>query len=132
MQIPTLNMEQFRSSNETQRSLFVETLGAGLQEFGFIIVEGHEIPSTLIQKSYSNTKQFFDLSTAQKSALIAPIGRGQRGYTTSKRNMQSTLIFLISKSFGMWGAVSFRTSPIASTIPITCGQMHMFQTLKTH
>jgi isopenicillin N synthase-like dioxygenase len=79
--VPIVNMQEFLKGNAHEQKSFVKRFGTGLQEFGFVVVEGHGIASHLIQDSYSAVKEFFSLSAEEKMKFQPENGGGQRGYT---------------------------------------------------
>ena len=78
----TLDIRAFTEGSLADQDHFVNEMGTGLREYGFVIIQGHEIPSPLIQACYSNAKSFFELSSAEKQKYSVPGGGGQRGYTS--------------------------------------------------
>jgi isopenicillin N synthase-like dioxygenase len=80
--IPTLDLADYtaESSGSDTRSRFVQTLGEGLTEFGFLNVEGHGIDASLVRSAYELWERFFRLPDATKRQY-AGIGGGSRGYT---------------------------------------------------
>lgn len=78
--IPTIDLNDFTSGDETSHRRMVATLGEGLREFGFVNVEGHGIDRELIRETYRLWKEFFELSEEVKEQYAGVEG-GARGYT---------------------------------------------------
>ncbi len=78
--IPTVDLNDYTSGGAATRSRLIETLGEGLQEFGFLNVEGHGIDSSLIRGTYDLWKRFFELPDDVKRKYAGVEG-GARGYT---------------------------------------------------
>ena len=78
--IPTVDLNDYTSGGAAVRSRLIETLGEGLQEFGFLNVEGHGIDSSLIRGTYDLWKRFFELPDEVKRQYAGVVG-GARGYT---------------------------------------------------
>jgi isopenicillin N synthase-like dioxygenase len=78
--IPTVDLNDYTSGGGASRSRLIETLGDGLQEFGFLNVEGHGIDSSLIRGTYDLWKRFFALPDEVKRKYAGVEG-GARGYT---------------------------------------------------
>src|SRR3954466_3009050 len=78
--IPTVDLNDYTSGGAAARSRLIETLGDGLQEFGFLNVEGHGIDSSLIRGTYDLWKRFFELPDEVKRKYAGVEG-GARGYT---------------------------------------------------
>ena len=78
--IPTIDLERYRSGSPEEREEMIRTLGEGLVEFGFLNVEGHGIDDELVETVYQRWKEFFELDEETK-AEYAGIEGGARGYT---------------------------------------------------
>ena len=59
--IPTVDLNDYTAGDGAARKRLIETLGHGLNEFGFLNVEGHGIDSSLIRGTYDLWKRFFEL-----------------------------------------------------------------------
>lgn len=79
--IPTVKLAQFRSDNPADKAKFVEQLGKAFHEVGFVAVEEHGIPQSLIDKFYEVSNAFFALPVDVKMAAHLKGQAGQRGYT---------------------------------------------------
>lgn len=79
--VPCVNVRQFTDGSPRERSEFVTVFGKGLQEFGFVVVEGHGVSAPLIQQAYAKLHTFFALSEEVKKSYEPAGGHGQRGYT---------------------------------------------------
>jgi isopenicillin N synthase-like dioxygenase len=75
--IPTLDLGAF----ETDRSAFVQKLGAAFKEYGFVGIENHGIPEAVINDAYDVFRDFFALPAATKQRYHLPGKGGARGYT---------------------------------------------------
>ncbi len=78
--IPTVDLRQFRSGDESARRRLIDTLGRGLTEFGFFNLEGHGIDAQLISRGYEAFRDFFDLGEDVKKRYSGEEA-GARGYT---------------------------------------------------
>jgi isopenicillin N synthase-like dioxygenase len=78
--IPSLNLQQFNQNNESETRKFVQELGAGFENIGFVTVYNHGIPETLLLSFYNQIQQFFHLPEDIKLKYVDHAG-GQRGYT---------------------------------------------------
>ncbi len=81
MGIPVVDLRDFHADPET-RVRFVQTLGEGLERFGFVAVKGHGIPPTLLRQAYNMARKTFDLPSQTKRAYETPGDGRQRGYTS--------------------------------------------------
>src|SRR6476620_10061675 len=82
MQIPSVDLADFLSSDENKRKAFVQQLGKAYEEVGFVAVKNHGIPDRLIDDLYEKVQQFFSLPLQQKRVFDLPEMAGQRGYTS--------------------------------------------------
>ncbi len=78
--IQTVDLNDYTSGTAGSRKRLIDTLGQGLQETGFLNVEGHGIDSSLIRGTYDLWKRFFALPEKIKETY-AGVGDGSRGYT---------------------------------------------------
>lgn len=80
--IPVVDLADYTQGDEATRAAFVQKLGEGLKEFGFLAVENHGVPVELIKKNYANFKRLFDLDLDVKRKYERPEFGRQRGYTS--------------------------------------------------
>lgn len=78
--IPTVNLNDYTAGDGNARARLIETLGGGLQEFGFLNVEGHGIDSSLVRGTYRLWQDFFELPEEVKRKYSGIEG-GARGFT---------------------------------------------------
>lgn len=78
--IPTIDLSDYTSGDAAARKQFIQTLGEGLQEFGFVNVEGHGIEPSLIRGAYGKWNDFFHLPAEAKRRYSGVEG-GARGFT---------------------------------------------------
>jgi len=78
--IPTVDLRAFTHGGTRERSRAVETLGAGLTEFGFVNVAGGPADEDFIRRLYAYWHLFFGLPDAEKRKYVVGQG-GARGYT---------------------------------------------------
>jgi isopenicillin N synthase-like dioxygenase len=79
--IPKLDLSTFVSGTESLRAQFVDDLGKGLEEFGFVSIIGHGIEGSLSRAAYKASAAFFELPDAVKRQYESRINGRQRGYT---------------------------------------------------
>jgi isopenicillin N synthase-like dioxygenase len=78
--IQTVDLNDYTSGDAASRKRLIDTLGQGLQETGFLNVEGHGIDASLIDGTYDLWKRFFRLPDEVKRKYTDTVGEG-RGYT---------------------------------------------------
>ena len=82
MPIPVIDFRDFYSSDTARRTAFVESLGRGLEEFGFVAVSHHGIDVDLLRACYDNAERVFSLSSEVKQHYETRHDGRQRGYTS--------------------------------------------------
>lgn len=82
MNIPVVDLDQFRSGSDQDKAAFVQALGKAYEEVGFVAVQHHGIPEELIGALYETVQQFFSLPLEKKKRYQIPGLAGQRGYTS--------------------------------------------------
>lgn len=79
-QIPSLDLADFNSGDETRKKKFVADLGAAYNTIGFVAVRNHYLTDDLSEKLYTTIKKFFALPDNIKTKYEIPGLAGQRGY----------------------------------------------------
>lgn len=80
--IPRVDLNDFLSSNTTQKNTFVTTVGNAFESIGFVILKGHFLSQEQTEQLYDAIQLFFDLPEEVKQPYeIEGLG-GQRGYTS--------------------------------------------------
>ena len=82
MNIPLVDLSQFISGDNEQKTQFVKELGIAFEEVGFVSVKNHGISDVLINNLYNSVETFFKLPVEAKSKYEIPGLAGQRGYTS--------------------------------------------------
>jgi isopenicillin N synthase-like dioxygenase len=82
MTIPSVDLQQFTQGDALSRAAFVQTLGKAYEDVGFVAVQHHGIPATLIEQMYGVVQGFFALPLDLKRGYEIPFLAGQRGYTS--------------------------------------------------
>lgn len=85
--VPVVDLRDFVHADaspegQARRQAFIQTLGAGLERFGFVAVVGHGIPGDLLARAYGLAEQTFALPEAVKRRYETPEDGRQRGYTS--------------------------------------------------
>ena len=78
--IPVIRLEDYRSGDPGRKGAFVEALGRGFEEFGFVTLDAHGVDRALVRKAYKLFEAFFALPEEVKLRYSGVEG-GQRGYT---------------------------------------------------
>lgn len=79
--IPVVDLRDFDAGGE-RRAAFVQTLGEGLSDLGFVAVTHHGIEPALIERAYAAARATFSLSEDAKRTYETPENGRQRGYTS--------------------------------------------------
>ena len=78
-QIPVVDMRDW--AHPDRRRGFISTLGAALEEYGFVRVTGHVVNPDLVDEAYGRLGEFFDRPMDEKRRYYLEGTQGQRGYT---------------------------------------------------
>ena len=80
--IPSVNLNDFLSSDPSKKQQFINAIGNAYEEIGFVALSGHFLTDEITNNLYKSVKDFFDLpSEVKESYEIDGLG-GQRGYTS--------------------------------------------------
>ncbi len=85
--VPTLDYQDFLSSEEAPRRNFVAQLNQALHRIGFFVLKNHGVNLHLLDAAYAAADEFFLLPYAQKSAYEIPGLAGQRGFVSFGREI---------------------------------------------
>tara|TARA_X000000950_G_scaffold100986_2_gene127592 strand:+ start:2878 stop:3822 length:945 start_codon:yes stop_codon:yes gene_type:complete len=80
--IPSVDLNNFLSDDQSLKNNFVKKLGKAYQEIGFVALKGHFLKDSDIKNVYKYIKAFFDLSDDIKRKYELEGFLGQRGYTS--------------------------------------------------
>ena len=79
--IPQVNLNDYLTGGPESKKKFINDLGKGFSEIGFIALKGHLLNDTVKESLYSEVKNFFNLSNDIKSKYIISGLASQRGFT---------------------------------------------------
>ena len=79
-EIPAIDIAPFLTGDPKGKAQVVAQVASAAETIGFIVLSGHGIPQSLIEKAFEQGFQFFDLPD-EKKAEWHPFGSAkQRGY----------------------------------------------------
>lgn len=78
--VPTLSLRSYTDGTTADRQRFIDRLYSGIKDYGFIVLEEHNVSQQLLDEAYSILAQFYALPGETK-LKYAGISAGQRGYT---------------------------------------------------
>ena len=80
--IPSVDLNDFMSTDIDRKKSFVKKIGKAYNEIGFVALKGHFLNNEDIKEVYRSIKEFFDLPNDIKSKYELEGFDGQRGYTS--------------------------------------------------
>ncbi len=80
--IPSVNLEDFISNDPDRKQHFVNAIGKAYEDIGFVALKGHFLDDTLVERLYTEVKNFFSLPVETKQKYEIPGIGGQRGYVS--------------------------------------------------
>ncbi|WP_406683700.1 isopenicillin N synthase family oxygenase [Seonamhaeicola sp. MEBiC1930] len=80
--IPSVNLKDFISDDPIRKQSFVDSIGKAYEDIGFVALKGHFLDDDLVDKLYSEVKNFFSLPVETKRKYEIPGIGGQRGYVS--------------------------------------------------
>ncbi|OIQ23810.1 2-oxoglutarate and iron-dependent oxygenase domain-containing protein [Lacinutrix sp. MedPE-SW] len=80
--IPSVDLEDFLSDDPKRKQKFIDEIGKAYQEIGFVALKGHFLDEKLVDRLYSEIKNFFSLPVETKQSYEIPGIGGQRGYVS--------------------------------------------------
>lgn len=115
--IPLVNLKQFTEGDATEKMAFVKKLGEAYEEIGFVAVEGHGIPQSLINNFYKNVSDFFKMEKEAKMKYEIVELAGQRGYTSFGREKAKGKTAADLKEFWQIGQYVEGDDPVKEIYP---------------
>ncbi|CAL2081075.1 isopenicillin N synthase family dioxygenase [Tenacibaculum sp. 190524A02b] len=80
--IPSVNLQDFLSNDETRKQKFINEIGNAYENIGFVALKGHFLDDQLVEDLYTEIKNFFNLPLEVKQKYEIPGIGGQRGYVS--------------------------------------------------
>lgn len=80
--IPSVDLREFLSDDPNLKQKFVNEIGKAYEEIGFVALKGHFLDDDLVDKLYTEVKNFFNLPVSVKQKYEIPGIGGQRGYVS--------------------------------------------------
>ena len=80
--IPSVNLEDFLSEDPKRKQKFIDEIGKAYQDIGFVALKGHFLDDKLVDRLYSEIKNFFSMPVDKKRSYEIPGIGGQRGYVS--------------------------------------------------
>lgn len=80
--IPSVNLADFISGDETKKQKFIKEIGEAYENIGFVALKGHFLDDNLVDDLYAEIRNFFDLPEDVKQKYEIPGIGGQRGYVS--------------------------------------------------
>jgi isopenicillin N synthase-like dioxygenase len=115
--IPSVDLADFLSGDETKKQNFVDALGKAYREIGFVAVKNHGLSDETVHELYKQVKNFFNLPNETKDKY-AKQEDGQRGYTAFGREHAKNSNKGDLKEFWQFGqVVDDENDPLFNTYP---------------
>lgn len=80
--IPSVDLNDFISNDATRKQKFVDAIGKAYEDIGFVALKGHFLNDDLVERLYTEVKNFFSLPVETKQKYEIPGIGGQRGYVS--------------------------------------------------
>ena len=115
--IPSVDLSDFLSGDETRKTKFVQDLGKAYEDIGFVAVRGHLLHDDTSRILYAQCQQFFCLPQDIKNKYEDPKIAGQRGYTSFGKEHAKGRNVGDLKEFWHFGQMVEGEDPIKSEYP---------------
>jgi isopenicillin N synthase-like dioxygenase len=81
MQVPVIDIEPFRRGRSLEDKLDVaRRVDRACRDIGFLVIGGHGVPTSLMDRTRAVSREFFDLPLAEKVRVARPSVNVARGY----------------------------------------------------
>ncbi|GAB4163529.1 MAG: 2-oxoglutarate and iron-dependent oxygenase domain-containing protein [Winogradskyella sp.] len=80
--IPSVDLKDFLSEDLNRKQKFIDEIGKAYQDIGFVALKGHFLDDDLVDRLYTEVRNFFNLPLEVKESYEIPGIGGQRGYVS--------------------------------------------------
>lgn len=80
--IPSVDLKDFLSEDTNRKQKFIDEIGKAYQDIGFVALKGHFLDDDLVDRLYTEVRNFFNLPLEVKESYEIPGIGGQRGYVS--------------------------------------------------
>ena len=80
LEVPVIDIAPFRSGDEAARRAVAAGIGQAVHDIGFLVITGHGVDPSLIERTQGVSNAFFDLPLEVKRAVLRPSPGVARGY----------------------------------------------------
>ncbi|MDB5384362.1 MAG: isopenicillin synthase family oxygenase [Planctomycetaceae bacterium] len=129
-QVPTLSLNSYTTGTAAERTRFIDQLYSGIKDYGFIVLQDHNVSRTLLDHAYTLLQEFYALPVETK-LKYAGVSGGQRGYTPFGKEHAKDSPVMDLKEFWHVGREIPENHRFASYYPanIWPTEIHGFQTV---
>lgn len=78
--LAVVDLRAYRAGTAEERRAVLATLLRSLEEWGFLVLDGHGLDPARVAETFAHTRALFALPHATKSAYAVPESLGNRGY----------------------------------------------------
>lgn len=115
-QVPTLSLRSYTYGTSADQQRFIDRLYSGIKDYGFIVLEEHNVAQELLDEAYAILAQFYALPSETK-LKYAGISGGQRGYTPFGKEHARDSAVMDLKEFWHVGREVLAGHPFAKYYP---------------
>mgnify|MGYP003575200328 CR=1 FL=1 len=115
--IPRLDLNDYIHGTPEQKEKFSRDIGKAFNETGFVTIANHGLDKELIDKLYTEVKNFFSLPEDTKRKYEKPELAGQRGYTGKGKETAKGFKTPDLKEFWQRGQTVTDNDPVKETYP---------------
>jgi isopenicillin N synthase-like dioxygenase len=129
--IPSVDLNDFLSSDPGRKQKFVNELGKAYEEIGFVALRGHFLNDSLTENLYSAVQTFFQLPSEVKEKYEIAGLAGQRGYTSFGKEHAKGRTTGDLKEFWQFGQYIDANDPLRDEYPdnVSVDEVKAFNTL---
>jgi len=118
MGIPSVDLDDFLSGDQSKKKSFVTSLGEAYESIGFVAVKNHLMDEDSTNELYGAVQAFFSLDKESKVKYEIPELAGQRGYVSFGKEHAKDSKAGDLKEFWHFGQTVEDNDPIAKEYPL--------------
>lgn len=78
--VPVIDIAAFADGSQADRERIAAEVAAACEDTGFLLIAGHGVPQTIIDRFYAMSERFFELPLDQKRLVRSPVDNLFQGY----------------------------------------------------
>ena len=80
LEVPVIDISPCFTGGQSERRALARAVDQACRDIGFLVIRGHGVPATLLERMHEVSRRFFDLPLVEKMRVARPAIDVTRGY----------------------------------------------------